>query len=59
MCCLFVNAIGSPVKADIQQAVPMFVSAAVTLALHLWKRNTLVSIIGGTALYMVLLRLVF
>jgi branched-subunit amino acid transport protein AzlD len=30
--------------------------AAVVL-LHIWKRNTLLSILGGTALYMVLIRL--
>ena len=30
---------------------------AVTAALHLWRRNTLLSIFGGTAVYMLLLRL--
>ena len=30
---------------------------AVTAALHLWRRNTLLSIFGGTALYMLLIRL--
>jgi len=32
------------------------VSVAAVVALHLWKRNTLLSIAGGTALYMILLR---
>ena len=32
-------------------------AAAAVAALHLWKKNTLLSIAGGTALYMVLLRL--
>ena len=28
-------------------------------ALHVWKRNTLLSIAGGTVLYMVLVQMVF
>ena len=34
--------------------LPEAVSLAVVVALHLWKRNALLSIAGGTALYMVL-----
>lgn len=30
---------------------------AVVAALHLWKHNTLLSIFGGTAVYMILIRL--
>lgn len=33
-------------------------SVAVVVALHLWKKNTLLSIAGGTALYMALLRII-
>lgn len=33
-------------------------AAAAVVALHLWRRNTLLSIAGGTALYMALLQLV-
>lgn len=33
------------------------VAVASVVALHLWKRNTLLSIAGGTAVYMALLRL--
>lgn len=36
--------------------LPEIVSGLAVAALHSWKRNTLVSILGGTALYMVLLR---
>ncbi len=32
---------------------------AMLVVLHVWKRNTLLSIIGGTACYMVLVQLVF
>jgi len=31
--------------------------AAFTALLHLWRRNTLLSIVGGTALYMILIRI--
>jgi branched-subunit amino acid transport protein AzlD len=35
------------------------IAAGLTVAgLHLWKRNTLVSILGGTALYMILIRVI-
>lgn len=33
------------------------ISVAVVAALHIWKRNTLLSIVSGTACYMLLLRL--
>ena len=36
--------------------LPEIVSIALVAGLHLWKRNTLLSILGGTALYMVLIR---
>lgn len=39
--------------------VPALLAVAVTAGLHLWKRNTLVSIVGGTACYMLLVQLVF
>ncbi len=39
--------------------IPELVSAAVVVLLHLWKRSTLLSIVSGTALYMVLIQLVF
>ena len=33
------------------------IAAGTVIALHLWKRNTLLSIGAGTALYMILIRL--
>ena len=36
--------------------IPELVSGLVVAGLHLWRRNTLLSILGGTALYMVLIR---
>lgn len=39
--------------------VPQFISVAVVVVLHLWKHNNLLSIFGGTILYMVLVQAVF
>jgi branched-subunit amino acid transport protein AzlD len=39
--------------------LPEFISCALVAGLHLWKRNTLISIVGGTACYMLLVQLVF
>lgn len=39
--------------------LPELISCAVVVALHLWLRKTLVSIIGGTACYMILIQFVF
>lgn len=41
----------------IQGFLPSMISVAAVVLLHIWKRNTLLSILGGTALYMVLIRL--
>ena len=39
--------------------VPYLVGIAVTALLHLWRSNALLSIAGGTAVYMVLVQAVF
>lgn len=39
--------------------LPEFIAVAVTARLHLWKRNMLLSIAGGTICYMLLVQLVF
>ncbi len=38
---------------------PMLLAVALVVGLHLWKGNTLLSILGGTALYMFLVQVVF
>lgn len=38
---------------------PGLIAGAAVVALHLWKRNNMLSIMGGTVLYMVLVQLVF
>lgn len=35
--------------------VPAFVSVAFVVVMHIWKRNNLISILGGTVLYMALI----
>lgn len=39
--------------------LPELIAIAVTILLHLWKRQMLLSISGGTICYMLLLRIVF
>ncbi len=39
--------------------LPEAIAIAVTVALHLWKRQMLLSITGGTVCYMLLVQLVF
>lgn len=40
-------------------ALPEIIACAVVVVLHLWKRNTLLSIAGGTICYMVLVQFIF
>lgn len=40
-------------------ALPELIAIAVTVGLHLWKRQMLLSIAGGTVSYMLLVQLVF
>jgi branched-subunit amino acid transport protein AzlD len=63
MTVLAFNAISGPIKADIHAAVPLgnaslpvLAASVFTALVHLWKRNALISIIGGTLVYMVLSR---
>lgn len=39
--------------------LPELISCALIVVLHVWKRNTLFSIVGGTACYMILIQFVF
>ena len=39
--------------------VPELIALLVTVGLHLWKRNMLVSIAAGTVIYMILIQVVF
>lgn len=39
--------------------IPELIACLLVAVLHIWKRNTLVSILGGTVCYMVLIQFVF
>lgn len=39
--------------------LPELLGCGAVAALHIWKRNTLLSVGGGTVLYMILVQLVF
>lgn len=39
--------------------LPSFLSVIIVAVLHIWKRNTLLSIVGGTLVYMFLVQAVF
>jgi len=57
MTVLTFNILGASFKADQMDGLLALGASAVTAGLHLWKRNFLISILGGTALYMILCRL--
>lgn len=39
--------------------IPQLVAVGATVVMHLWKGNTLLSVLGGTVTYMLLVQLVF
>ena len=45
--------------ASAGQWLPECIAIAVTAGLHLWRRNSLLSIVGGTITYMLLVQVVF
>ena len=44
---------------QLSSVVPAALGVGITAGLHLWKHNTLLSIIGGTVCYMLLVQMVF
>lgn len=44
---------------DVSGSLPELIACAVVGGLYLWKRNTLLSVIGGTLCYMFLVQTVF
>ena len=44
---------------QLSSVAPAALGVAITAGLHLWKHNTLLSILGGTVVYMVLVQMVF
>ena len=58
MTVLTFNALASPIYENIRSGIPVLAASAFTVIVHLWRRNPLFSIFGGTAIYMVLQRLI-
>lgn len=48
-----------PSVTTIPFGAPEFLSIFLTILLHVWKRNSLLSIGGGTLLYMILVQTIF
>lgn len=59
MAVLVVYCLRGTVFTSFPFGLPEMIACVAVVLLHLWKRNTLISILGGTALYMVLVQLVF
>ena len=57
MAILVVYCLRSTSFAAAADFAPQLAAVAVVVLLHLWRHNTLLSIAGGTAVYMILLRL--
>jgi len=57
MTVLTFNIMGASFMADLRDGFLVLGASVVTAVLHLWKRNFLISILGGTAVYMILCRL--
>ena len=45
--------------AVVSNWMPQLIATALVILLHVWKKNTLLSIIAGTACYMILVQVVF
>lgn len=41
------------------ELIPSLIACGVVVLLHIWKRSSLLSIVGGTVTYMLLIQLVF
>lgn len=44
---------------SVEGFIPPIISCVVVALLHIWRRNTLLSIVGGTVCYMALVQFVF
>ena len=59
MATLVVYCLRSTSFMSIGSFLPQLIAVMVVAALHLWKRNTLLSIFGGTAVYMIIVQNMF
>jgi branched-subunit amino acid transport protein AzlD len=56
MTVLAFNAISAPFKESFQLGLPALIASGFTALVHLWKRNSLLSIGGGVLVYLILER---
>ena len=56
MTVLAFNALGTSFRDNPRDGLFVLAASLFTAIIHLWKRNFLISIIGGTALYMIIVR---
>ncbi len=56
---LIVYCLRSVSVLDAPFGIPELIAVIAVAVLHLWRRNSMLSILGGTALYMVLIQAVF
>ena len=56
---LLVYCLKDTVVTSFPFALPEVLGLAVTSAIYLWKKNTLISIVAGTVFYMFLIQVVF
>jgi branched-subunit amino acid transport protein AzlD len=56
MTVLAFNAMGGTIKDDPRLGIPVLAASVFTALIHLWKRNSLLSIAGGVLFYMLLSR---
>ena len=54
MAVLIVYCFKGTVKAPVSEGIPAIIAAAVVAVTYKWKHNALISILGGTVCYMVL-----
>jgi branched-subunit amino acid transport protein AzlD len=58
MTVLAFNSIAGSFTTNLREGAPVLIAAVLTALVHLWKRNSLFSIFGGTAAYMILERII-
>jgi len=58
MTVLAFNALTGPAMVNPGEIIPKLAATAFTVIVHLWRRNPLISIFGGTAVFMVLQRII-
>lgn len=55
---LVIYCLKDTVITDLHSLIPTVAASAAVVLSYLWKKNTLISIAGGTAVYMLLIRLI-